>query len=97
VSNPSSKTIEKFTPDGVRSVFVPSGLFVEPAGLAVDGADNLYVSDGAPVLSAIFKFTPDGVGSFFANAGGEGTLALAFGSEGDLYYTDLSSKTRLGL
>jgi sugar lactone lactonase YvrE len=87
VSNPGSKTIEKFTPDGVRSVFASFGLPVTPVGLAVDGADNLYASDSSSVGRQIYRFTPDGVRSVFADAGGEGNDGLAFGSEGDLYYT----------
>ena len=87
VSNPGSKTIEKFTPDGVRSVFASFGLPVTPVGLAVDRADNLYVSDSSSVGRQIFRFTPDGVRSVFADAGGEGNDGLAFGSAGDLYFT----------
>src|SRR5436190_1499999 len=46
-------SILKFTPDGKKSTFA-SG--VSPDKMAVDGAGNLFATDG----NTIFKFTPDG-------------------------------------
>jgi DNA-binding beta-propeller fold protein YncE len=52
-------------------------------GVAVDRADQLYVSDS--INNSILKFTPAGVESVFANSGLTGPTGLAFDSEGSLY------------
>jgi hypothetical protein len=66
-TNSNSDTIQKFTPEGMGSVFASSGLS-NPFGLAIDSAGNLYT--GNYFGSAIRKFTPAGVGSTFAGAPG---------------------------
>ena len=77
-SNYSDNTIEKFTPDGVASVFASSGLN-EPIGLAFDSAGNLYAANLGN--NTIEKFTSGGVGSVFASGianGVNGPEFLAF-------------------
>jgi sugar lactone lactonase YvrE len=83
-------TIEKFTPNGVGSVFASVGLN-GPYGLAVDAADNLYVADS--LNSTIVKFTPGGVSSVFASTGLNDPVGLAFDSAGNLYAANSHSNT----
>ena len=56
--------VYKFTPSGVRSTVASQNdqVPVFPNGLAIDGADNLFVSNGGSIL----KFTPSGVRTTFA-------------------------------
>lgn len=75
-------TIEKFTPNGMHSVFSNTGLS-DPLGLAFDGAGNLYAANGG--TRTIEKFTPDGVASVFANTGSNTPCCLAFDGSGNLY------------
>ena len=58
--------VYKFTPSGVRSTVASENgqVSVIPNGLAIDSADNLFVSDG--VSGSILKFTPSGVRTTFA-------------------------------
>ena len=65
---PGSGSIEKFTPDGIGSVFA-SGLYF-PFGLAFDSAGNLYATSRGNSDNLIYKFTPGGVQSVFANTPG---------------------------
>ena len=81
-----NNTIEKFTPEGVGSVFASSGLS-SPQGLAFDSAGNLYVVNNGN--NTIEKFTPEGVGSVFASAAFSNPAGLAFDSVGNLYVADL--------
>jgi DNA-binding beta-propeller fold protein YncE len=79
-------TIEKFTPDGVGSVFA-TGLN-GPLGLACDRAGNLYSANFGN--ATIYKFTPGGVRSVFAADPGDqsllfGPYGLAFDATGNLY------------
>ena len=68
------------------------GLFVKPAGLAVDQEGNLYVADGGN--NRIQKFGPDG--QFLAQVGGLGSgegqfndpWGLAVDAQGNLYVAD---------
>jgi sugar lactone lactonase YvrE len=59
--------IYKFTPSAIRSTVAS----VFPNGLAIDDADNLFVSTG----NSILKFTPTGVRSTFAT-GDVGAMAF---------------------
>jgi len=73
-ANNDNLTIEKFTPQGVGSVFASTGSY-GAYGLAMDSADNLY----AAIYSGnqILKFAPDGTSSVFANtASGPGYIAF---------------------
>jgi streptogramin lyase len=74
VTDHYNKKIRKITPEGVVSTFAGSGVhdssdgtgtaasFRYPAGIAIDGADNVYVTD----VHAIRKITPAGVVTTFA-------------------------------
>ena len=59
--------VYKFTPSGLRSTVASESdkVPVVPNGLAIDTADNLFVSDG--VSRSILKFTPSGVRTTFAS------------------------------
>lgn len=81
VSN-ENNTIEKFTSDGVGSVFASSGL-VNPQSLAFDSAGNLYVANRD--IQTIRKFSPNGVGSNFVTTGISFPTGLAFDFLGNLY------------
>jgi sugar lactone lactonase YvrE len=63
--------VYKFTPSGLRSTVAS----VIPAGLAIDGADNLFVSDYRG-SGNLLKFTPSGVRTIFA--AGSYVTAIAF-------------------
>jgi probable HAF family extracellular repeat protein len=78
------QTIEKFTPGGVESVFVSSGL-TTPLGIAFDSAGNLYVANYIYLGGTITKITPGGGSSVFASSGMNGPMGLAFDSAGNLY------------
>src|ERR1051325_374867 len=79
ISHSGGAIITKFAPDGTGSVFatIESDQLLD---LAVDGADNLFVSTGADIL----KIAPDGTQSTFI-ADLEGVWALAFDKLGNLY------------
>jgi len=65
--------VYKFTPSGLRSTVASENDQVFPYGLAIDGADNLFVSQ--LVSGPILRFTPSGVRSTFA-ARGVGAMAF---------------------
>jgi DNA-binding beta-propeller fold protein YncE len=82
-ANEDNSTIEKFTPGGVGSVFVATGLSY-PFGLAFDSAGNLYA--GNMGNGTIEKIAPDGTASLFASTtGSTSPQGLAFDSAGNLY------------
>ncbi len=61
--SPHDGMIERFTPDGARSIFASTGL-ADPFGIAFDSAGNLYVA--SLDSNTLLRFTPDGTGSAFA-------------------------------
>src|SRR5437762_3168126 len=69
--------VYKFTPSGLRSTVASENdqVPVIPSGLAIDGADNLFVSEYW-VSGNILKFTPSGVRTIFA--AGSYVTAMAF-------------------
>jgi hypothetical protein len=79
-------SIVKFAPNGTPSPFA-SGLFL-PAGLAVDGANNLYVADVGS--GSIFRFTPTRTKTTFAS-GLNGPRSLAFDTNWVLYAGEFGS------
>jgi len=87
-----NSTIEKFTPNGIGTVFASSGLSL-PWGLAFDNHGNLYVANGAG--DTIEEFDPTGSGTVFATAaeGLNGPAALAFDSSGNLYVANAANYT----
>src|SRR5205823_338122 len=81
-------SIEKFTPNGVRSIFA-SGL-TTPFNLACDSEGNLFVADAGDENAgsgAVYKFTPTGVRTTFAS-GLVWPFQLAFDSGGSLFVAD---------
>ncbi|MBI5068370.1 MAG: hypothetical protein HZB56_09010 [Deltaproteobacteria bacterium] len=78
VTDKDNKKIRKITPDGAVTTFAGSGAhgntdatgtaasFYYPSGIAIDSADNLYVTDAA----AIRKITPAGEVTTFAGSAG---------------------------
>ena len=83
-----STTINKFTPDGTRSIFV-TGLN-SPLGLAFDRAGNFYAADQE--AGTIYKFAPDGTRSTFAT-GLNNPAGLACDSGNNLFEADWLSGT----
>src|SRR5436309_670089 len=69
--------VYKFTPSGLQSTVASENDQdpVIPSGLAIDGADNLFVSEYW-VSGNILKFTPSGVRTIFA--AGSYVTAMAF-------------------
>lgn len=92
VAEVSNHTIRKITPAGVVSLFAgsPAGLpgatddtgaaasFNSPAGLTIDGANNLYVADSSN--HTVRKITPQGVVSTMAGMALTSGIADATGS-----------------
>jgi sugar lactone lactonase YvrE len=85
-SMPGGGSIVKFAPNGTPSPFA-SALFL-PAGLAVDGLNNLYVADLGS--GSIFRFTPTGTKTTFTS-GLSAPRSLAFDSNGVLYAGEFGS------
>jgi hypothetical protein len=87
----TSPTIEKFTSNGVGSAFASSGLD-RPAGLAFDGAGDLYVGNND---STIEEFTLGGGGSVFSNGSNGSNIptGLAFDGSGNLYSANWGNGT----
>lgn len=81
VADGNNFTIRKIAPDGTVSTWAgqtgnpgwadgvgTAAQFVEPAGLAIDGAGNIFVADR--LAATIRKITPDGVVSTYAGQPG---------------------------
>ncbi len=79
-------TIYKITPDGHVSTWATG--FNGPAGLAFDGAGNLYVACNgyASTIDAIVRITPSGSASIFATTSPDPD-GLAFDRSGNLFVT----------
>jgi sugar lactone lactonase YvrE len=88
VGDDYDQNIYKFTPGGVRSTFASS---VYPAGLAFDGAGNLYEADSGFAVNStvgrINEFAPGGTEGTFASGLGY-PVGLAFDASGNLYASD---------
>ncbi len=87
-----NSTIEKFTPNGIGTVFASSGLSL-PWGMAFDSSGNLYVANLAG--DTIEEFDPTGSGAVFATAA-EGLnfpAAIAFDASGNLYVANVGNYT----
>lgn len=84
VTETANALVRKISPNGTLSILAGAqgemeqkdgpgmtARFTQPRGIAVDGADNLYVADEG--TSTIRKITPDGTVSTLAGAGLPGT------------------------
>lgn len=79
ITDQSNHSIRKITPEGIVSTFAGTGSigsndgdgatasFYYPAGIAVDGDDNLYIADFGN--HKVRKITPDGIVSTLAGTG----------------------------
>jgi DNA-binding beta-propeller fold protein YncE len=87
--------VQKFTSNGVGSLFANTGFQTQPEGLAFDSAGNLYVANLDSSADTIGKFTPGGVGSVFASTstGVNRPVGLAFDSAGNLYAANAGNTT----
>ena len=84
-------SIDKFTPNGVQSIFA-SGL-TTPFNLACDSEGNLFVADAGDENAgsgAVYKFTPTGVRTTFA-LGLSVPVGVAFDSAGNVFATEFYS------
>ncbi|MEY2519011.1 MAG: hypothetical protein QOF24_770 [Verrucomicrobiota bacterium] len=113
---PNGATIRKITPGGVVTTFAgsatqkgnqdgagPAARFYFPGGIAIDGADNIYVADTGN--HRIRKITPTGIvttlaGSTAGSADGVGPLGKFFGpgavavaNDGNLFVADSGNET----
>ena len=90
VSNFSTSTVSKITPDGTVTTFATG--FTSPAGLAFDTSGNLYVANFGVIQGAagntISKVSPEGVVTTFATGVGH-AAGLAFDVAGNLYVSEL--------
>jgi len=93
----NGSNIDKLTPSGVRSTFV-SGLD-GPWALAVDSANNLFVTDSLDVVGPghahVYKFTPARARTTIAS-GLLAPTALAFDSAGNLFVLEEGDIDGLG-
>ena len=90
-------TIYKFSPAGVRSVFVGPAAFSGPnqgpSGLAFDNAGNLYVTtEGNLGNDMILRFAPDGTKTTFAT-GLNNPRGIAFDYAGNLFVAEIPFST----
>lgn len=89
--NYDNSNIEKFSPNGVGSVFVDTR-HTSWSGLAIDGAGNLYAAN--PEGNFIEKFSSDGVDlGVFASTGLNYPVGLSFDSAGNLYAANYGNNT----
>jgi sugar lactone lactonase YvrE len=84
--------VYKFTPSGLRSTVASENdqVPVIPDGLAIDGADNLFVSNGFG--GNILKFTPSGVRTIFDTSGVGGAMAFQPTSNTPPYLGNISTR-----
>jgi sugar lactone lactonase YvrE len=89
-----AQTIFKFTPAGVRSVFVGPSAFLpdqSPIGLAFNSAGNLFVStEDAIGNGEILEFTANGTETTFAIGLTKNPRGLTFDAAGDLFVAEVS-------
>lgn len=77
-------TVSEITPGGTVSTFATIGANFRPAGVALDGSGNLYLSSDSS--GQIDKITPGGSVTLFATVAGASALGdLAFDAAGNLF------------
>jgi sugar lactone lactonase YvrE len=117
IADPSNYEVEKVTPAGALSIFAGTGTLgnptagpatssdlTDPAGLAVDPAGDVYISD--ETSGEVVKVTPSGTLSIIVGTGTQGTptpgpatssqlgspQGLALDAAGDLYIADATAE-----
>jgi sugar lactone lactonase YvrE len=89
----TDRTIYKFTPAAVRSVFAGPANFSGtqgPIGLTFDSSGNLFASAAdAAGAGEILKFAPDGTKTVFATGLTNNPRGLAFDSSGNLFVAEV--------
>jgi len=84
--------LTSISPNGTESIVPGTSGIVEPTGVAIDGAGNIYVSSGFGTPYDVYKITPDGTVSVFATSTTIGhPFALATDSAGNVYVTDIQN------
>ena len=93
VANAQSATIEKYTPDGIGTVFADASDGVaHPTDLMFDAAGNLWVTNaygGSDRKGSVEKFAPDGTGTVFAQGVFNVAYGLAMDIVGNVYVSNL--------
>jgi sugar lactone lactonase YvrE len=93
----TDRTIYRFTPAGVRTVFVGPAAFTAPqgpVGLTFDSSGNLFVSASESGTNGeILKFAPDGTKTVFATGLTNGPRGLAFDRGGNLFVAEVPPMT----
>jgi hypothetical protein len=93
----TDRTIYKFTPAGVRSVFAGPANFSGtqgPIGLMFDSSGNLFASAADSTgVGEILKFAPDGTKTVFATGLTNNPRGLAFDSSGNLFVAEVPGTT----
>jgi sugar lactone lactonase YvrE len=93
----TDRTIYKFTPAGMRSIFVGPAAFTSPQGpmgLIFDKSGNLVASASDPQGNGeILKFAPDGTKTVFATGLINGPRGMAYDSSGNLFVAEVPSTT----
>ena len=97
-SGSTDRTIYRFTPAGVRTVFVGPSAFATnqvPIGLIFDSSGNLVVTavDGFAGTGEILKFAPDTTKTVFATGLGGGPRGMAYDSDGNLFVAEVPPTT----
>jgi len=82
-------SVYRVAPDGAASVF--SSGYTLPFGVAVDSADNVFVTEHT--LANIHKIAPDGVSRLFAHTGGTNPEGLAVDAADNLLVADTAEGT----
>jgi sugar lactone lactonase YvrE len=91
----TDRTIYKFTPAGVRSVFVGPAAFTAsategPIALKFDSSGNLFVTaEDSTGAGEILKFAPDATKTVFAAGLTNNPRGMAFDSDGNLFVAEV--------